>query len=553
MARTNWLLNRGGRYYLQARVPQDLVPIIGKTFIKKSLRTSDRKEAVERLQVEAVEVRQQFAEAKRKLKAEVEKVAPKLTDPEAKRLAYLWFRQRERESVEEAFRQPELNPIAMENAFEELTVLLGDEDEFGPYVQQTADAVLISAGFPTKMPTPPPGPIRRSLLRPVPDIDKTSDAYKKLCERIRRGMIENVRRDQQRYRGRTATTIDPAFEPQRVEKAATGPLLSKILEMWLAERKPPEQTERDWRLATRRFTELHGDIAIDTITKAQVRDFKDALLQIPKVLPRKTREMPLPKIIATTKGTNQPTLSVNAVTKQLRAIKSLLSWSANNDYIEANPATGVSVAKAEEIADKRIAFDAKDLQSIFNGIEQHELYKKWITLLAAYTGARVGELIQLDVDDIGKRDGIDYVSINVENGKSVKTKSSVREVPVHHELVRCGFLDYVEGRRKVEDKRLFPDLQRGRQNRAVERFSKWFKDYRRSLGITDSRKPFHSFRHSFKQACRDAGITEEIHDALTGHSNGSVGRGYGGVSLKAKAEAINKVKYDVSLDHLYPK
>jgi hypothetical protein len=47
-------------------------------------------------------------------------------------------------------------------------------------------------------------------------------------------------------------------------------------------------------------------------------------------------------------------------------------------------------------------------------------------------------------------------------------------------------------------------------------------------------------------------MSEEIHDALTGHSNGSVGRGYGGVPLSTKAEAINKINYGINLNHLYP-
>lgn len=59
---------------------------------------------------------------------------------------------------------------------------------------------------------------------------------------------------------------------------------------------------------------------------------------------------------------------------------------------------------------------------------------------------------------------------------------------------------------------------------------------------------FHSFRHSFKRACRAARIEEELHDALTGHTSASVGRRYGdGVPLEVLAEAIVKVDYK-SLD-----
>ena len=82
MARTSWLLNRNGRYYLQCRVPSDLIGVIGKKLIKKSLHTADRTEALERLAPEAAEVSELFAVARRKIKTEVEKLTPDLTDSE---------------------------------------------------------------------------------------------------------------------------------------------------------------------------------------------------------------------------------------------------------------------------------------------------------------------------------------------------------------------------------------------------------------------------------------------------------------------------------------
>jgi integrase len=67
-------------------------------------------------------------------------------------------------------------------------------------------------------------------------------------------------------------------------------------------------------------------------------------------------------------------------------------------------------------------------------------------------------------------------------------------------------------------------------------------------------KTFHSFRHTFKRACREAGISEEIHHALTGHSGGGVGRSYGrerrddgsldrGIPLHVLQSKINTVCY----------
>ncbi len=395
---------------------------------------------------------------------------------------------------------------------------------------------------------------KRTTFR-VADVDKEGAAYREFCDKVWRGMVENVKRQQQRLQGQTATTVDPAFDPEAVKSAATGPALSRVLEMWKAERKPSPKTDREWGTAVRRFGELHGDLPIDAITKAQVREFKDILLQVPAVLPRQVRKLPLPKIVATMKGNGRPRLSAASVTKYLGAIKSLLSWSVANGHVEGNVATGVTIAQAKEITEKRLAFDTNDLHKIFTDIgrfRESEPAKFWIPLLAAFTGARLEELGQLTVDDVRHQEGVGFISINADgNGKSVKTRSSVREVPIHPELVRCGFLDYVAERRAAGDNRIFPDLRSDSLGKLTGRFSKWWTRYRRSLGITDPRKPFHSFRHTFKEACRAAGMSEEVHDALTGHSNGSVGRGYGAVPLATKARAVRKINYAVNLSHLH--
>ena len=60
------------------------------------------------------------------------------------------------------------------------------------------------------------------------------------------------------------------------------------------------------------------------------------------------------------------------------------------------------------------------------------------------------------------------------------------------------------------------------------------------------------FLRIFKEACRISGVSEEVHDALTGHSGGSVGRNYGGVPLDVKADAITALSYaGLDLTDLY--
>jgi integrase len=151
-------------------------------------------------------------------------------------------------------------------------------------------------------------------------------------------------------------------------------------------------------------------------------------------------------------------------------------------------------------------------------------------LLGLYTGARLGELAALTVVDVLKIESVfafTFVS-DRETGKTLKTRSSARTVPVHPQLIKFGLLKHIdELRRDAGEKAwLFPQVAPNVHG-GLKAWGKWFNRYLRTIGITDKRKVFHSFRHVFKDAMRAAGVPEDLNDALTGHSNATVGRGYG--------------------------
>lgn len=87
-------------------------------------------------------------------------------------------------------------------------------------------------------------------------------------------------------------------------------------------------------------------------------------------------------------------------------------------------------------------------------------------------------------------------------------------------------------------------MKPGPHGKLTGAFSKWWARFTDDLGVTDPLKTFHSLRHCFKDACRAARLSEEVHDALTGHVSGAVGRTYGrGVPLPVLADAVAKVTY----------
>jgi integrase len=121
--------------------------------------------------------------------------------------------------------------------------------------------------------------------------------------------------------------------------------------------------------------------------------------------------------------------------------------------------------------------------------------------------------------------------------------------------VRLGFLEFVEQQRSGSGGWLFPAVV---APKAANAWTHWFGRYLDRLGVAGNGKGLHSLRHNFKDALRAGGIPEDLNDALTGHSNRTVGRSYGArarhpsqrhkvilerYGLPRLAEAVGKVEY----------
>ena len=98
--------------------------------------------------------------------------------------------------------------------------------------------------------------------------------------------------------------------------------------------------------------------------------------------------------------------------------------------------------------------------------------KYWVPLIALFSGMRLGEIIQLQVADVKRLDGIDYFDVtpvaidltddeadDEEEEKSLKTASSRRGIAIHQTLFELGFGDFLDFRRASGEKRLFPDYR----------------------------------------------------------------------------------------------
>ena len=311
------------------------------------------------------------------------------------------------------------------------------------------------------------------------------------------------------------------------------------------------------------------------ITRKQVREFREALQAMPvrRIGDLRTATLPALRDWANAHPAAKR-VSPATVNKVLGGVQAVVKWARDNGIIPDDLPWADPFSLDEE-APNREPWQFDELNVLFGSPVFTQGLRPtagrgeaayWLPLLALFTGARLGELAPLTIADVTADEvtGISTIKVteDLEQGRRLKNAGSRRVVPIHPELVRIGFLRFVEEVRQGggSKARIFPLLTPGPKGGLGEAWSKWFGRYIRGLGITNRASVFHSFRHSFKDALRAAGVSEDVNDALTGHSGGGVGRSYGAkemvrrFGLPVLAEAVGKATYPgLDLSHLRPR
>lgn len=489
---TNHLIRRGAIYYYRRRVPADLIEAMGKKEIQQSLGTSDPKEAARLSRKVAVEFDDKF-ERLRNEPALTKQTPEGLAEYDPATGAYIVPRQ----YTESDMLQHELDQL--ERLEEERNESWADERKAKKAAKQQKNAEEMKA-----------------LVRAVLE-EAGIKASAEPSDRLKESLQPKPRTE------RAAPSV------------ASDAYLQDVLPLWIQARNPGAAAQSSLQATLDRFQVFAGRRPTRTYKRTDIIGFQRDLKE---------------------QGYKPAT-----VRSRVGLLRALLSVAHDEGIIESNPAQGVRTDLTGSTATSRIAFSPDDLTAIFSSPVYSQGFRPrgdlngeatfWLPLLALFTGARMEELGQLAPTDIrnerykdskGREHKVPMLYITDEGtGQGIKNEGSRRRVPVHKDLIALGFLDHV---RKQQGERIFPELKPDNKGRETARFSYWFSTYlRQKCGVTDPRKTFHSFRHTFKDGMREVGgVEEQVSDALTGHTNGSVSRSYGAsfYPIRPLVEAINK-------------
>ena len=338
----------------------------------------------------------------------------------------------------------------------------------------------------------------------------------------------------------TQTSTDPDY-------GARKPTLLHLYEDWRL-KQTRERSAKAMLRTVHEFRDIHGSLAVESITRQHARDYRDLL---------------------TERG-----LAKDTVENKIGFLATLVRHGMVEivEDLLRNPFEKIAVTGGAGVRPKknRRAYEIQELNQIFaGGLYTGELKVKgqvleaayWLPLLGPFVGARIEEICQLRVEDVHRVNGVWCLRIcDLDEEQKIKNDGSFRRVPLHEDVIRCGFLRHVAQMKLAGHDRIFPSLLNDNENGVFSNAAgKWFGRYLDSVGLSDHRLDYHSYRYFFRQQCSLCGVEEEPRDALTGHWVGKSdsGRTYmkgenAQYPFPKLVDAIGRLRYDdLRISHLY--
>lgn len=558
--RPPYLQLRGNMWWFRLRVPDRLRPIVGKLEVRRSLKTSNYAEAVKLGRIERMKVDAEFDDAEIALSRSRPSVGGKaqlvaLTTEQVWNLATRWFVAQEQAGMS---RRIEIgDEETVQNLSEDLAHV-EQFDEVSGTIRDEVDKLLTEAGMPPR------------------DVSIEPEWRAQLSRAIHGAMIERERRLLNRMTGSAGVTLNPNFHGLSASTelkpvAICTATLADLIKRYNADptrAAPSSKTKLKQDAQARLFKDvIGGKTLVSAIDREQARRLLDTVKVLPSNATKRFPGKKLADVLEIAKAKELTPMSVTTANSYMSAFVSLLDFAAAEHLIEKNPATGLRLASdGVKRKDKRLPFSGADLKAIFAaplyrgciddeagygrpGANRPRRGRFWVPLVSLFSGMRLNEICQLTEDDITIEDGTDIIVVRSdEDGvKRVKTSSGHRFVPIHPELKRLGFLDHVAAARAKQPAkaRLFPELTTASTGYVSDNFSKWFANFLDKVEIKDSRKNFHSFRHTFRDALREAEIPQDRVRELGGWSSGSTEDDYGsGTRPSTLAREIAKLRYE---------
>ncbi|AVT81433.1 tyrosine-type recombinase/integrase [Rhodopseudomonas palustris] len=298
------------------------------------------------------------------------------------------------------------------------------------------------------------------------------------------------------------------------------------------------------RRAVKAFASIIGDKRVSEYTPLDVQKFATTLGLLPSnwATDPRLRDLSLLDIVKRTeKKRGVETLSSTTVGEylsQFRAVWKVIRATYPHDVLSlAHEDLYVTLPRSASAPVARESLSVEKINRFLaEASRQSRPDDRYLPLLGALTGARLGELVYLQVNDI-EPFGDHWIIRLIEdiedeygniNERKLKTDAARRLIALPDAIKETGFLEWVQG---LRGRTLWPQLMKTARPHATA--SKHMMQIMKSAGVhVRLKQTFHSLRHSYKDHLRTWDIAVRTMDIQVGHALDTVGKTYGAKTLR---------------------
>jgi integrase len=269
------------------------------------------------------------------------------------------------------------------------------------------------------------------------------------------------------------------------------------------------------------FARLIGDKPLNSVKRQDCKRARDVLARLPPNMAKRFSKLSIEEVLAL----RMPAMSPKTANWQISSITGFFKWCVAEGLIDESPARGLLLPIQKRADQDRDAYQLDHLKLIFGALKPSMGARYWLPLVALYSGMRLEEIAQLRTADLRQVGDTWAFDVNGAEGKKLKTASAARLIPVHPRLLELGLIEYRAMQVQGGKKALWPDLKKGADGFHSSPFSKWFGRFKLAVGVHSRKLTFHSFRHTFINELKQAGVDELLIRELVGHANPSITTG----------------------------
>lgn len=324
-----------------------------------------------------------------------------------------------------------------------------------------------------------------------PDMEAFLKEYAKLQGGLLERLEEHIQSRENRAQFTPSSVIAATLGMEIEKQHLFSEVAAEFIVFKRKEEKLSEKMANDYFRYYRDWESLMPDKPVGSYSVKEIKGHLTDLLKLPRRNKKPYIGLAASALLSQKEIPEEDFVTRKTVGQVEKWLQGVFKYSRDKEYSTGNPASGLGLKLNEKAPYSK--YEDHEVRTMLLEANKGEGWKRAVIWIAAYTGMRLGEIVQLTAKDIKRdvdSDRLYFLVTDQGDGQKLKTIASKRQVVISLALIESGIPEL-----DVKGGHLFPDLK-------AKAVTKWFAEvFRPACSISavndfGQRKVFHSFRHT---------------------------------------------------------